>query len=102
MLATLTKFSKTRFANSIRGVTFNIRKDYQIIVKCLEKIIQERKDSIFLKEREKAADAKRILKKICTKKFVLELSGISDIYEVFGKVVNTCQIVDILPHERFD
>ena len=28
------------------------------------------------------------------KKFVLELSGISDVYEVFGKIVNTCQIVD--------
>ena len=68
-LASLTKFSKTRFANSIRGVTINIRKDYQIIVKCLEKIIQERKDSIFLREKEKAADAKRILNKICTKKF---------------------------------
>ena len=42
------------------------------------------------------------MKKVSNKKFVLELSGISDVYEVFGKVVNTCQLVDILPFERFD
>ena len=42
------------------------------------------------------------MKKICNKKFVLELSGISDIYNVFGNVVNYCQEVDILPYERFD
>ena len=101
-LASLTKFSKTRFANSICGVTINIRKDFLIIVNCLKKIIDEKKDSKIAKEREKAADAKQILKKVSNKKFVLELSGISDVYEVFGKVVNTCQLVDILPFERFD
>ena len=68
----------------------------------LEKLVDEKKESPISKEREKSADAERILKKICTKKFVLELSGISDIYDVFGKIVNTCQIVDILPYERHD
>ena len=101
-LASLTKFSKTRFANSVRFVTINIRKDFQIIVKCLQKIVDENKNSSIGKDRDKAADAERILKKICTKKFVLELSGISDVYDVFGKIVNICQEVDVLPHERFD
>ena len=101
-LASLTKFSKTRFANSIRNVTINIRKDFEIIIKSLQKIYDDMNDSRVSKIREKADDAKRLLKKLSNKKFVLELSGISDIYEVFGKVVNTCQIVDILPHERFD
>ena len=101
-IASLTKLSKTRFANSIRNVTINIRKDFQIIIQCLKKIVDEKKESPISKEREKSADAERILKKICTKKFVLELSGISDIYGVFGKIVNTCQIVDILPYERHD
>ena len=101
-LASLTKFSKTRFANSIRNVTINIRQDFQIIVQCLEKIIKDHQNSGIAKEREKSDDASRILKKIRNKKFTLELSGISDIYNIFGKVVNTCQIVDILPHERFD
>ena len=101
-LASLTKFSKTRFANSIRGVTINIRKDFQAIVECLKTLIKDHKDSTISKEREKAQNAERILRKICNKKFVLELSGISDIYEVFGKIVNTCQIVNILPYERYD
>ena len=101
-LASLTKFSKTRFANSIRNVTINIRKDFQVIVDSLKKIIDENKDSTIAKKREKATDAEHILKKITNKKFVLHLSGISDVYEVFGKVVNTCQIVDILPFERYD
>ena len=39
---------------------------------------------------------------MCTKKFVLEPSGISDVYDVFGKIVNIRQDVDVLPHERFD
>lgn len=101
-LASLTKFSKTRFANSIRNVTINIRQDFQIIANSLQKIIDEKKESPISKEREKSADAERILRKICSKKFVLELSGISDIYDIFGKIVNYCQLVDILPFERFD
>ena len=100
-LASLTKFSKTRFANSIRNVTINIRKDFEVIVECLKKLTIG-KDSHASKIREKAQEAERILQKICNKKFVLQLSGISDIYDVFGKIVNTSQIVDMLPFERFD
>ena len=100
-LASLTKFSKTRFANSIRNVTINIRKDFQAIVECLKELAKG-KESCIEKIREKGQDADRILKKICNKKFVLQLSGISDIYDVFGKIVNTCQIVDKLPYERYD
>ena len=32
----------------------------------------------------------------------MKLSGISDIYEQFGHIANICQIVDILPFERYD
>ena len=67
----------------------NIRKDFLIIVNCLKKIIDEKKGSKIAKEREKAADTKQILKQVSNKKFVLKLSGIYDVYEVFGKVVNT-------------
>ena len=86
-LASLPKFSKTRFANSIRNVTINIRKDFQAIVECLKELAKG-KESCIEKIREKGQDADRILKKICNKKFVLQLSGISDIYDVFGKIVN--------------
>ena len=79
-------------------MTINIRKDFEIIIKSLQKIYDDMNDSRVSKIREKADDAKRLLKKLSNKKFVLVLSGISDINEVFGKVVNTCQIVDILPH----
>ena len=52
-LASLTKFSKTRFANSIRNVTINIRKDFEIIIKSLQKIYDDMNDSRVSKIREK-------------------------------------------------
>ena len=65
-------------------------------------MLNENENSSIGKDRDKAADAERILKKMCTKKFVLEPSGISDVYDVFGKIVNICQEVDVLSYERFD
>ena len=56
-------------------MTINIRRDFQIIVDCLWKIVEENKDSTIAKNRDKSADAEQIMKKICNKKFVLELSG---------------------------
>jgi hypothetical protein len=37
---------------------------------------------------------------ICNVKFVLRLSGITDIYEKYGELVNVVQKVNSLPHER--
>ena len=51
---------------------------------------------------EKLADARRLIKAIFNKDFALKLSGISDLYEVFGQLANEVQTVDLLPYERYD
>ncbi len=54
------------------------------------------------KERQKAADAEKFMNSICNVTFILMLSGITDIYEKYGELVNVLQKVNSLPHERFD
>ena len=54
------------------------------------------------KERQKAADAEKLMNSICNVKFVLILSGITDIYEKYGELINVFQKVNSLPHKRFD
>ena len=99
-LASLTKFCDTRFANSVRFVFINIRKDFAAIKKCLYQI-WERCHNGNAKERDKAGDALRLHNKIVNKKFCMLLSGAADIYDMFGTLVNLCQKVNILPHERY-
>lgn len=97
----LANFHTVRFANSVRLVFVNIREDFQAIVSCLRDIHRHSCNG-HAQDREKAADASRILNIIVNKKFCLFLSGIADIYDVFGILVNICQKVDILPYERYD
>ena len=52
------------------------------------------------KDRQKAADAEKLVNSICNVKFVLTLSAITDI--IYGELVNVVQKVNYLPHERFD
>ena len=51
---------------------------------------------------EKAREAKQLLGKLVNVHFLLRLSGCSDIYGQYGKIVNVAQIVNLLPHERYD
>ena len=37
-MAKLANFSTTRFSNSIKNVTINVRKDFKAIIKCLHDI----------------------------------------------------------------
>ena len=101
-MAKLANFSTTRFSNSIKNVTINVRKDFKAIIKCLHDIVKDLKDKPSTENNTKCEDAERILKAIENKQFVLYLSGISDLYEIFGEVANVCQTVDLLPHERYD
>ncbi len=57
-LANPAKYSTTRFANSVRKVYMNFRKDYRAIVQCLEMTKTEMRDGDS-KERQKAADAEK-------------------------------------------
>ncbi len=79
----------------------NFRKDYRAIVQCLEMTKTEMRDGDS-KERQKAADAEKFMNSICNVKFILTLSGITDIYEKYGELVNVLQKVNSLPYERFD
>ena len=96
----LKTFSTTRFPNSVRAVFDTLIDDYKAVVKCLEDI-KDGEDS-GSEARKRADEAKAILRKVLSKSFVLQLSGTSDIYQNFGLIANLCQVVDLLPHERFD
>ena len=52
--------------------------------------------------KEKASEAKQCLGKLQNVQFLLTLAGCADVYGQFGKIVNAAQIVDVLPHERFE
>ena len=49
----------------------------------------------------KATQASNLSNKIVNKRFAVILSGLCDIYEVFGHGVNILQTVDMLPHDKF-
>ena len=85
----------------VRKVYTNFRKDYCAIVKCLENTKTEMRAGNS-KERQKAADAEKLMNSICNIKFVLTLSGIIDIYDKYGELITIVQKVNSLPHERFD
>ena len=96
----LKTFSTTRFPNSVRAVFDTLIDDFKAVVKCLEDIKAGEDNGS--EARKRADEAKGILRKVLSKSFVLQLSGTSDIYQNFGLIANLCQVVDQLPHERFD
>ena len=100
-MASLKNFSETRFANYARRVFINLRKDYRPVTLSLKKLSLSLKDGNS-QEKEKARDADDMLNQIGNIRFCLSLSGITDLYDRFGCLVNICQTVNILPHERYD
>ena len=99
VFASPARYSTTRFANSVRKVYMNFRQDYCAIVQRLEMTKTEKRDGDS-KDRQKAADAEKLMNSICNVKFVL--SAITDIYDKYGELVNVVQKVSYLPHQRFD
>ena len=107
-LSNLVNFSDTRFANSKRKVFKNIHHQFAPIISCLDDKIKagemnrsglEASDS---KVRENADKAKELKGKILNLAFLLTLSGLVDLYEQFGAIVQITQMVHLLPHERLD
>ena len=101
LMRNLKTFSTTRFPNSVRAVFDTLIDDFKTVVMCLEEIL-ENCDNAVSEGKKRADEAKTILRKIKSRSFVLQLSGTSDIYEHFGHITNLCQVVDVLPHERYD
>ena len=58
----MTTFSATRFANSIKNVTINVRLDYQAINQCLKTIIENLSKKTSEEDRKKLQDAVLLLK----------------------------------------
>lgn len=94
-------FSATRFANHCAKVFQTLRKDYPGLLVTLAET-QEKNCTGDSKQREKAANAAEIKNKLMNKKFVLQLSGVVDIYTVFGHGVNVLQTLNMLPHDKYD
>ena len=94
-------FSETRFANHARKVYASFREDFPAIIRTLEEVQLENMDGSS-DERKKATNASDLSNTILNKRFTTILSGLCDIYEVFGHCVNILQTVDMLPHDKFD
>jgi hypothetical protein len=83
-------------------VTINLREDYHIVIKSLLDIESDLQDKAGTQNKDNLADARRLLKEMHNKDFCLKLSGISDVYEIFGEIANIVQTVNLLPFERYD
>lgn len=88
-------FSATRFANYSERVFKSFLVDIPILVKCLEENQMDDKN----KNRMKFAT---LSNKIMNVKFLISLSGVTDVYRIFSELVQKLQIVFLLPHERYD
>ena len=107
-LLNLVTFCDTRFANSRRKVYLNIHHQLAPIMTCLNNFIEaaERNrvnlEASNSKAREKGDSAKELKGKILNVHFLLLLSGLADVYDQYGVVVNVAQKVHLLPHQRLD
>ncbi len=54
-----------------------------------------------IKDRKKASEAAALLGQLHNIKFLLRISGLADIYNLYGKIINLLQTTNLLPHERF-
>ena len=96
----LAPFSETKFANSAAVVYFKMREEYPALVITLEEV----KEDLFngnSTERGKAEKAGEVQGGIMNYTFCLSLSALVDIYNIFGSISKILQIINLLPHERY-
>ena len=101
-LVSLVGFSDTRFAKSRRKVYTNIHHEFPAIMTCLETDIINAIANADSRAREKGDKAKVLKGKILNVHFHLNLSGLADVYEQFGAIVNIVRMVYLLHHERYE
>ena len=98
----LVNFSETRFANSKRRVYQVLLELFPAIMACLEHYIldgQRNRSGLEASNRdirEKADTARELKGKIMNAEFLLLLSGLCDIYEQFGRVVQVIIVITSL------
>ena len=95
-------FQATRFANSVRFVFINWRKDYHAVVVSLANFVERKVNSSNADDRDKVEGGKVVKRTINSWDFCLSLSGCSDIHDLYGAFPNVCQEVDLRPYERYD
>ena len=88
----LQTFSATRFAAYVENVYKNTYRRYQIIVKTLKQRAQEPNKKV-------RDNAKELLSKLLTVKFVGTLLGCIDIYRVIATASSELQTIDQFPWE---
>ena len=102
----LTRFSDTRFANSKRRVYQNVLKMFNCITSQLEAYIyadfqnRTQPEARMQDVRDKGEAATNMKGRLVNMKTLLEMSGLADVYEEFGKMINCSQMYRMLPHER--
>ena len=94
-------FSETKFANSAALVYKKFRSVYPALLVTLEKVKEDFYEGKST-EKEKAEKADEVQGGIMNYLFGLSLSAANDAYDKVGAISNVLQIVDILPHERYD
>ena len=105
----LVNFSATRFANSKRLVFKKLLRNIEPILVVLETDIEratanknngcEATDSTL---QEKGKEAREIRGRLRNQETLLQLSGVTDIYLLYGKLINISQMYSLLPHQRLD
>ena len=94
--------SDTRFSNHASKVFNSFYHDLPVFIKHYEQIKETYKNSNVQREKDKAKHASDILKKISNKKFFYQVAGGVDIYKILSQLACELQIVNLLPHERYD
>ena len=96
-------FSDTRFPNYSYRVFYSFIENYPAIVKVLAEIQEAgQKQGASQRVKDKADIAAGFQSRILNIKFLLQLALICDIYYHFGCSAKILQIVNILPHEKYD
>ena len=94
-------YSVTRFANHVAKVYNNFLEDFPGIIRSLEET-QTRLRAGDSKDQDKAQKYAGISNRIMNQKFVFNLCGLCDIYNLYGAVTNLLQTVNMLPHTKYD
>ena len=94
-------YSETKFANYVRLVYCSFREDYPGIVRTFSEVVEKLRGGTS-QDKVKAKDISRIQNEVFNLKFMVQLSGSCDVYNRFGMIVNLLQIVNMLPHTKYD
>ena len=105
----LVNFSETRFANSKFLVFLKMLRNLEPVLFVLETDIERATanknngcEATVSSLQERGKVAREIRGRLRNQETLLQLSGVTDIYSLYGKLINIAQMYTILPHQRLD